>query len=94
MTCTCMTCTMTRVTVGRESLKGPGGLVLAGGKRVMNTMTYITRLRSLRPSNPQAYLNENPTTPRTGLGKIRKSCPMGAGLRLNPPHGPAYLGLS
>lgn len=82
------------VTVGREYLKSPGGLVLAGGKRVVNTMTSIIRLRRLRHSDPQTYLNENPNGPRTGLGKIRKSCPVGAGLRLNPPHGPAYLGLS
>lgn len=69
-------------------------LVLTQGRGVVNTVNYLIRPRRLWYNNPQTYLNENSTGPQTGLGRTRKSCPMGADLTLNPPHGYACWRLS
>lgn len=74
--------------------EGPGRLVLTQGRGVVNTVNYLIRPRRLWHNKPQTYLNENSTGPQTGLGRTRKSCPVGADLTLNPPHGYACWRLS
>lgn len=48
------------------------------GRGVVNTLNYLIRPRRLWHNKPQTYLNENSTGPQTGLGRTRKSCPVGA----------------
>lgn len=78
----------------RGASEGPGHLVLTQGRGVVNTVNYLIRPRRLWHNKPQTYLNENSTGPQTGLGRTRKSCPVGADLTLNPPHGYACWRLS
>lgn len=76
------------------SIGGPESLVWPQ-RRVVNTVNYLIRPRRLWHNKPQTYLNENSTGPQTGLELgTRKSCPVGADLTLNPPHGYACWKLS
>lgn len=69
-----------KVTVSGEIFEGPRtfGFCLGWGQVQVHAMNYIVRPGRLQCSNLDMYLNENPTGPQTGSGKIGKSYPLGS----------------
>lgn len=64
-------------------IEGPRlfGFGLAWGRVHVHTMNDIIRPGSLQCSNLGMHLNETPTAPQPGFGKIRRSCPLASGLQ-------------
>lgn len=72
------------VTVSGEIFEGPRtfGLGLGWGQVQVHATNYIVRPGRLQGSNLGMSLNENPTGPQTGSGKIGKFYPLGSSLQV------------